>query len=117
MDCKPDIMGIAVPHPLSYPLTNGSFGCKDASRSISSGKRCGQHPPPPCDNNSKSTENDGNNTSGCSHKGVMCVHREKRHAGKQCITEAQTAMSMEVHRRHGLKGGNAIPQPRIIERT
>ena len=30
-----------------------------------------------CENNSKSTRNDGNNTSCCSEKGVVCVHREK----------------------------------------
>ena len=34
-------------------------------------------------------------TSCCSNKGVVCAPPEKTQAAKQCIIEAQTAMSME----------------------
>ena len=43
------------------------------------------YPSRPCENNGKSTENDGNNTSCCSDKRVVCAHREKTQAAKQCI--------------------------------
>ena len=51
------------------------------------------------------TENDGSNTSCCSDSGVVYAHSEKTQAAKQCIMEAQTAMSMEVHQSHVLNGG------------
>ena len=62
-------------------------------------------PPPPCHNNGKSTENDRNNNSCCCDRDVVCADREKAQAAKQCINEPQTAMSMEVHQSHVLKGG------------
>ena len=76
------------------------------------------------ENNGESTGNDGNKTSGCANKDVVCAHPEKIPAAKQCIIEAQTAMSMKVHQSHELKGGAKSgrtsvsleyhPQPRII---
>ena len=53
----------------------------------------------------KSTENNGNNISCSSNNGVGCALREKTQAAKQCIIEAQRAMSTEVHPSHALKGG------------
>ena len=61
-------------------------------------KQCFGTPLRPCENNGKNSENDGNNTSLCSNKGVVCVQREKTQAVMQCI-EAQTAMSMRVPQR------------------
>ena len=57
------------------------------------------YPHPPCKKNCKSTENDRSNRSCSSDKGVVDAHREKIH-----IIESQTAISMEVHQSHVLKG-------------
>ena len=57
-------------------------------------------PPRPGENNSKSTET----TSCWPKKGVVTVHSKETQASKQCIFEAQKAMSMEVHQSPTLKG-------------
>ena len=37
-------------------------------------------------------------------RGGVCAHRKKTSAAKQCIIEAQTTVSTEVHRSQVLKG-------------
>ena len=73
-------------------------------------------PPAPCENNGKSSENDGSNPSLCSDKGGVRTHREETHAAKPCITEAQTAMSMEgaaksCHEERGSKWRDSHQHP------
>ena len=59
------------------------------------------YPPAPfCENGGKSTDNDRHNTSCCSDGGIVGAQHQDP-AAKQCMTEAYTAMSMEVHSKGG----------------
>ena len=54
-------------------------------------------------------------------RGIVGTQRERTPAAKQCIVEAQTAMSMEVHQNHARKGGatsgsRTIPAPKLQEK-
>ena len=62
-------------------------------------------PDSPCENNGKALRMTETTPRVVVGKALFARHREKTRAAKQCIVEAQTAMSMKVHRSHVLKGG------------
>ena len=59
----------------------------------------GSYPPPFARTTVKALEMTEPTPPFCSDEGVVDLHGEKTPAAKQCIIEAQTTMSMEVHRR------------------